>query len=145
LIRVFPALLLLLAVPCIAKAQSVGQLGQRTKWHDHACIDATEICLVGDFNGDGRDELAVIPKTGGLAGKLFLAISDGTRFISPNAETRSGMSTSANYRVGDVDGDLFDDAATRTGCARILGRRPLRIPFVGTYRVSLIPMATHDR
>lgn len=68
---------------------------------------------VGDFTGDGRDDIA-----GRVAstGEWWLLVSDGTKFISsPTRWTKwTPAQTWLDVRVADTDGDGRDDLLSRT-------------------------------
>jgi hypothetical protein len=60
---------------------------------------------VGDFNGDGRDDIfRYVPGSSGA--DVFL--SDGTRFVRDGSWTGAGHGTDGWY-IGDYDGDGKDD------------------------------------
>jgi FG-GAP-like repeat len=48
------------------------------KWHARFAL-GNEIPAVGDFNGDGKADIVVF--TRGELGDVFVALSDGTKFI----------------------------------------------------------------
>lgn len=81
--------------------------GRGLKWHDWFNMDG-ERPLVGDFNGDGRADIATNPY---LSEVMWVATSVG------NAFTRSAVWYTAGERllawnyvaVGDIDGDRRDD------------------------------------
>ncbi len=84
-------------------------------WHDYFCIE-DEIPAVGDFNGDGRDDIVTfVPDTG----KVWIALSSGTDFCA----SREWYDTGSNGRffypgevplVGDFNGDGLADIAACT-------------------------------
>ena len=53
-------------------------VGTADKWHDWFCLPG-EFPYVGDFNGDGRDDIVVFTK--GTTNDVYVALSDGTRFM----------------------------------------------------------------
>jgi hypothetical protein len=82
------------------------------KWHDWFSIQ-TEIPLVGDFNGDGKDD--VVTFTRGSRGDVFVALSNGTQFVGSGWKWHDWFSINSEIpRVGDFDGDGKDDIATFT-------------------------------
>src|SRR5262249_11847678 len=65
----------------VALSTGSGFVGTGWKWHDNFCF-GTEIPLVGDFNGDGKDDLATF--TRGTTGDVYVALSNGsTGFVGP--------------------------------------------------------------
>lgn len=60
---------------------------------------------VGDFNGDGRTDLAIY--TAGVG--LQVALSNGSAFAAPQVWTPAGLGTLQDFWVGDFNGDGFDD------------------------------------
>ncbi|MEV4755502.1 DUF2961 domain-containing protein [Micromonospora sp. NPDC049559] len=86
--------------------------GPGLKWQDNFGY-GTERPAVGDFDGDGRDDIAVI--TGGAAADVFVSLSNGVAFV------QEGWLWHTNFAVGnelagagDVDGDGRDDVVTFT-------------------------------
>jgi hypothetical protein len=86
--------------------------GTGVKWHDHFCIDS-EIPLVGDFNGDGKDDIATF--TRGANADVFVALSDGTKFNGTGVKWHGHFCIDSEIPlVGDFNGDGKDDIATFT-------------------------------
>jgi hypothetical protein len=80
-----------------------------TKWHDSfACNE--EVPLVGDVNGDGRDDLLTF--TRGMSCDVYVAISNGSSFVGTAVKWHDmfacGLSIPA---IGDFNGDNKDDMA----------------------------------
>ena len=85
--------------------------GPGAKWHDYS-PSAPRSQLVGDFNGDGLDDIVTF--TRGDNADVFVALSNGTSFgpgIKWNDHFAIGTETPA---VGDFDGDGRDDIVTFT-------------------------------
>jgi hypothetical protein len=86
-------------------------VGSGIRWHDSFAFDK-EVPAVGDFNGDGRDDIATF--TRGVLGTqhkdVFVALSDGKRFNGNGANWYSATAP-VNYvpAVGDFNGDGRDD------------------------------------
>src|SRR3954467_15537205 len=62
--------------------QLLSGFGAATKWHDWFSIGA-EVPAVGDFNGDGRDDVVNFLRdtaAGDGRGDVYVALSAGTRF-----------------------------------------------------------------
>ncbi|MFI1197804.1 DUF2961 domain-containing protein [Micromonospora sp. NPDC020750] len=89
--------------------------GPGVKWHDHFAV-GTEMPAVGDFNGDGRDDIVTF--TQGSTGDAFVSLSDGTRFVEDGWKWHDNFAIGTELpAVGDVNGDGRDDivAFTRGG------------------------------
>ncbi|PRY20542.1 FG-GAP repeat domain-containing protein [Pseudosporangium ferrugineum] len=96
----------------VALSTGSGFSGTGWKWHDYFAA-GTETPLVGDFNGDGRDDIATF--TRGAAADVYVALSTGSRFVGTGVKWHNyfaaGTETPA---VGDFNGDGRDDIATFT-------------------------------
>ncbi len=82
-------------------------------WHPHFCI-GNEICKVGDFNGDGQDDIVAFvrnDKTGEEAGDVWVALSNGTSFEVSRIWHDHFCITNEICQVGDFNGDGKDDIA----------------------------------
>ncbi|MEU4194759.1 DUF2961 domain-containing protein [Kribbella sp. NPDC026611] len=83
-----------------------------TRWHTHFALDG-EVPMVGDFNGDGRDDIVTF--TRGTAGDVYVALSDGTKFNGDGWLWHGDFGFGTEVQdVGDFDGDGRDDIATFT-------------------------------
>lgn len=89
-------------------------ISQSSAWNSSFCL-GTEICDVGDFNGDNKDDVVLFrrdSKTGDAQGDVVVALSDGGRFalqpISPLWHSFFCIRVEV-CAVGDVNGDLKDD------------------------------------
>jgi len=87
-------------------------VGAAVKWHDvFAC--GNEIPATGDFNGDGRDDIATF--TWGTTGDVFVATSVGFAFIGTSMKWHDVFDFGAEIpAIGDFNGDGRDDIATFT-------------------------------
>lgn len=102
------------------------------KWHDSFCI-GTEIPLVGDFNGDGKDDIATFSR--GSNADVFVALSNGTSFVGTAVKWHDSFCYGAELPlVGDFNGDGKTDIATfnRGSYADVFVALSNGTSFVGT-------------
>jgi hypothetical protein len=87
--------------------------GPKIKWHDVFCF-GDETPQVGDFNGDGRDDIATFTHPGqGMIGAAYVALSNGRQFVG-TAVLWSEFWGSFVPVVGDFDADHKSDVAALT-------------------------------
>ncbi|MBN8486818.1 MAG: VCBS repeat-containing protein, partial [Burkholderiales bacterium] len=84
--------------------------------HRFACSDwsgpaaKSEDAVAGDFNGDGRTDLAIAPDTGnGTEATWQICQSTGSGLSCAEQRLRSYGRTPGRYQVGDFNGDGLDD------------------------------------
>lgn len=85
-----------------------GSFGSPKKWHDNFVADG-EKAAVGDFNGDGRDD--VLTFTRSPANDVYVGLSDGSRFVASKWNDDFGPDGEF-VTVGDFNGDGKDDLIT---------------------------------
>lgn len=86
------------------------------KWHDFFCIGA-EVPPVGDLNGDGRDDIATIVRDSQAepaAGDVYVALSDGTRFLPSTLWQTDFCRRQMVPLAGDANRDGRDDLVAFT-------------------------------
>ncbi len=77
------------------------------KWHEYLCI-GDEVCSVGDFNGDGKDDIIAFARStqgGASEGDVRVALSDGTHFGSNDQWHDFFCIGNEVCTAGDVNGD----------------------------------------
>lgn len=71
-----------------------------------------EQCLTGDFNGDGKTDVAALVRDSQpdpMRGDVYVALSDGTRFGSRSKWSEFICTGAQVCKVGDVNADGMDD------------------------------------
>src|SRR2546423_13118464 len=86
--------------------------GIETKWHDNFSF-SSEIPLTGDFNGDGKADIATF--TRGTTGDVYVALSTGSSFSGTGWKWHDSFCYNSEIPlVGDFNGDHKADLATFT-------------------------------
>ena len=94
-----------LAVGDVFVALSTGtRFGENKKWHDWFAIDQSETVVIGDYNGDGRDDIATW--LGSTTRQVYVATSFGTGMSHENVWLDGiGQHSTDVLFSGDADGD----------------------------------------
>src|SRR5262245_36908855 len=96
----------------VALSTGSGFVGTGWKWHDNFSF-GNEIPLVGDFNGDGKDDIATF--TRGSTGDVYVALSTGSGFVGTGWKWHDSFCYGTEVPlVGDFDGDGKADIAAFT-------------------------------
>ncbi len=106
--NLWPALAGILAATAASRAVNPNDFAPSpgALWHDRFAGTGREIVRVGDFNGDGRDDLVAFD--GNHVWVLFAA-RNANRFEGPLDWNPYPLPPGALPVIGDVDGDRLDD------------------------------------
>ncbi|MGW3993454.1 FG-GAP-like repeat-containing protein [Amycolatopsis sp. NPDC004772] len=96
----------------VALSDGTKFVGNEVKWHDDFAYNA-EVPAVGDFNGDGKDDIVVFAR--GEGADVYVALSDGTKFTGSGVKWHEFFAYGDEIpAVGDFTGDGKADIATFT-------------------------------
>lgn len=90
------------------------EFGGSRVWHRSFSLQG-EIPMVGDFDGDGDDDIATFvqkPQDGIGAAPVWVALSDRTKFLNARVWHQAFSPKREIPMVGDFDGDGSDDIVT---------------------------------
>jgi hypothetical protein len=84
------------------------RFGANTKWHDWFAISTAETVVIGDFDGDGKDDIATW--LGETTRQVYVAKSTGTGML-PESVWLDGIGTDPTdvLYAGDANGDGVED------------------------------------
>ncbi|MEV4076158.1 FG-GAP-like repeat-containing protein [Nonomuraea fuscirosea] len=83
------------------------KFGASAKWHDWFAPN-NEVPAVGDFNGDGKDDIVTF--TRGAAADVYVALSTGNGFTGTSVKWHDFFGLAGEFpTVGDINGDNKDD------------------------------------
>jgi hypothetical protein len=89
-----------------------GAFAEPAAFNTGVLCSGNDVCLTGDFNADGRDDVAVLKgdfATGAEVGDVLVALSSGASF-QPRAKWLEYFCTGGSVcKVADVNGDNRDD------------------------------------
>ena len=84
------------------------KFGTNTKWHDFFAISTNEAVVIGDYNGDGKDDIATWLTT--TTRQVYVALSQGTGMATAAVWVSSiGVDSTDLLFSGDANGDGKDD------------------------------------
>ena len=107
------ALVMLIALFAMGGAASAqeGIDDVQAEWAVEFCMNYGNMtCAMGDFNGDGRDDIVQFNRTASPKGDVYVRLSTGSGFEPAQRWlTTFGVSSGEITKVGDFNGDLKDD------------------------------------
>jgi hypothetical protein len=113
-------------------------------WHNNFCADGL-VCLVGDMNGDGKDDIIAFVRntySGVAQNDVYVSLSTGSSFGQALKWSEAFCLSGQRCLVGDMDGDGKDDViATSPASSGVIKQsvklaRSTGIGFTATERGS---------
>ena len=88
-----------------------------TSWNDWFAVDLRDNPMIGDFNGDGLEDVVSFEMSNPKAfGDVYVALSDGTKFLHGEKwNDWFAVGYDQSVAVGDFNGDGMDDIAVWLG------------------------------
>jgi predicted outer membrane repeat protein len=84
------------------------QFGSSEKWHDWFAVSADQTVVIGDYNGDGLDDIATWLRT--TSREVYVALSYGSGMDTESIWLSTiGVDNGDLLQSGDFNGDGYDD------------------------------------